>query len=507
MSTFEEEIPIVETYKGSIMFYGDEHHCSPYYTTTDPVRAIVLPLFESGAVTYRTMEHVQKTGIIVSEHTETMKKIYVNSVRNATEAEDEGDGTAENPFTCLNTAINRYCKQTCAYASEKFYGCVPPGDSYESWQIVSVQIVLTGIVNYPVFIAEQYEEGLCDTIKRIVITGNGQTEIYLTRTGYEWPINATDPLNELNFQNCKIIFQGYESANAHQFLATFDNCDITFIPWAKQVWNYTPYLYKAYKCSIHDKIVYGNTFSMIYDCVWYMEPENNSYSGMRIICMDSCTNFIRIPSPITSRDFRADYMYRSSMSMTNVGISTVIYADSVNINAQAQNMGSSLAFGVWYEIHNSTISITGWRVGISEIGQMYNSTINIHSKFYDIESNESGPVGGAIPWETVTACPSIAEDSLISITLDFSDAELYDEEDANRGQWVAFLYADGAAFYNMTVQGTIIPPTNISPGQQYRAQLCWAYSAQNFVHEGGGSFSRIVSTNGPEAIPCPVDPY
>ena len=212
-----------------------------------PIRGYVNPKITTGSVTYVTMVHEEEVGIHVTSHTETMVKIYVASESGATEAEDHGDGSAENPFTCLSTAFSYLTDYN--YISEKLTGCM--------CKDIKIQIVLTGTVDYKV----PYE-AKCDFL---VITGDGNTTFTLhEESDYSFQLLLTKTsgklTQEIHVQNCNIILSGNSCCH---FLGTYiwsgkehnaviENCKITASSSVEFWDNRDPW--------------FGNTYLMFHEC-------------------------------------------------------------------------------------------------------------------------------------------------------------------------------------------------------------------------------------------------
>ena len=140
-------------------------------------------------------------------------RLYVNSVSGATEASDTGDGTAEKPFSCFNSALRWLERSLHGLETEIQYLAATTGCSCSDRNF-GVQIYLTGVVDYqiiPVFGDPRFPA--------IQVVGNGHAEI---RT-------ETNSLLDLGFyrgfKNC-LIEAEYFGQYAEGYPPVYEDCEI-----------------------------------------------------------------------------------------------------------------------------------------------------------------------------------------------------------------------------------------------------------------------------------------
>lgn len=466
-----------------------------------PIHARKIPNLSFGNVTYHTLEHEAGVGIHVGTVTERMIKIYVDSVSGATEETDTGDGSEENPFRCLCSAF-RYLEPTrrndgmitnrvYVYPSEKLIGCC------QGWPYPSVQIILTGVVDYEIPYKSDY-------LNKLVITGDGNTEL-------RCPLGKT--MFKIEFfcyiQNCKITASGANTYFSERSLL-FDNCKIRCTNHGgmleEDFWNTGHGDF--YFCEIqidggvftssnnHQDKMYASTLKY-----------KNSARELHLIAVDSCPNLLDEETDIDYLGI--EYLYRSTLQ-TNVqvlNVQNVTKQCTINIDT---TYDSNFDFHDYYfsNIHSSTIACifrneNGVYFPYIGTGDVYDSTIT-----YSVII--TGNIDGG-PYGYMFSQGAIIENSSFSGSIDMSEAACTTPEP----DWYIYstVYALSAvndcAFKDVTISGELTIPSSIS-ASEYLFQMCWVmyYEDEGFVHEGGGAFGRIAYASNPSMIEqCPMDPY
>jgi len=148
-----------------------------------------------------------ETGDLYEKMVKTAFTIYVDSVPGATEESDTGNGTADHPFSCLNSALHfleppsfsETNRVTKALATGCFCGGTPV-----------VKIILTGKVDY--------ERTHRSSWERVYIEGRNGAE-FEVGSDEDWRFGDT-------VANCRITVSGDERDYGFYAPAIFENCEI-----------------------------------------------------------------------------------------------------------------------------------------------------------------------------------------------------------------------------------------------------------------------------------------